>query len=291
MLPVSAPFHCALMQPAADAMAEALAKVAVKPPVVPLVANVLVEPVTDPAEIVRALIAQVTGTVRWRELVAFMAAQGVTMFYEVGAGKVLTGLVKRIAEGASGVAIGTPDDVAAFKAARGLNHSKSRGSEERHVRSDRQDRARHRRHRRHRRRDCPRVSRAGRHRCDLRHPARGCSSSSPPSSRSASMCCPAISPTRKRSRRWCRSAEEAMGRLDILVANAGINRDNLLVQLSDEAWDEVIAVNLTATFRLARAAVRGHDAPPLRPDHRHHLGRRRHRQCRARATTPPPRPA
>ncbi len=119
MLPVSAPFHCALMQPAADAMAEALAKVAVKPPVVPVVANVLVKPVNDPGEIVCALIAQVTGTVRWRESVAFMAAQGVTRFYEVGAGKVLTGLVKRIAEGASGVAIGTPDDVAAFKTARG----------------------------------------------------------------------------------------------------------------------------------------------------------------------------
>ncbi len=119
MLPVSAPFHCALMQPAADAMAEALAKVAVKPPVVPVVANVLVKPINDPGEIVRALIAQVTGTVRWRESVAFMAAQGVTRFYEVGAGKVLTGLVKRIAERASGAAIGTPDDVAAFKTARG----------------------------------------------------------------------------------------------------------------------------------------------------------------------------
>jgi [acyl-carrier-protein] S-malonyltransferase len=119
MLPVSAPFHCALMQPAADAMAEALAKIAVKPPAVPLVANVLARPITDPSEIVRSLIAQVTGTVRWRESVAYMAAQGATTFYEVGAGKVLTGLVKRIADGASGVAIGTPDDVAAFKTSRG----------------------------------------------------------------------------------------------------------------------------------------------------------------------------
>ena len=118
MLPVSAPFHCALMQPAADAMAEALAKVAVKPPAVPVVANVLVGPVSDPPEIVRALIAQVTGTVRWRESVAFMAAQGVTTFYEIGAGKVLSGLVKRIAESAKGVAIGTPDDIAVFKSAR-----------------------------------------------------------------------------------------------------------------------------------------------------------------------------
>jgi [acyl-carrier-protein] S-malonyltransferase len=114
MLPVSAPFHCALMQPAADAMAAALAKVAVKPPVVPVVANVLVKPVTDPADIVRALVAQVTGTVRWRESVAFMAAAGVTTFYEVGAGKVLSGLVRRIVDGARGVAIGTPDDIAMF---------------------------------------------------------------------------------------------------------------------------------------------------------------------------------
>jgi len=115
MLPVSAPFHCALMQPAADAMAEALAKVAVKPPAVPVVANVLVQPISDPGEIVRALVAQVTGTVRWRETIAFMAGEGVTKFYEIGAGKVLSGLVKRIAEEASGVAIGTPADVAAVK--------------------------------------------------------------------------------------------------------------------------------------------------------------------------------
>jgi [acyl-carrier-protein] S-malonyltransferase len=119
MLPVSAPFHCALMQPAADAMAQALAQVEVKPPAVPVVANVLVKPIKDPGEIVRALVAQVTGTVRWRESIAFMAAQGVTTFYEAGAGKVLSGLVKRIAEGAGGVAIGTPEDVAAFKSARG----------------------------------------------------------------------------------------------------------------------------------------------------------------------------
>lgn len=118
MLPVSAPFHCALMQPAAEVMAEALARVVVKPPVIPLVANVLAQPITDPKEIVQRLIAQVTGTVRWRESVAFMAAHGVTTFYEVGAGKVLSGLVKRIAEGAAGVAIGSPADVAAFKAIR-----------------------------------------------------------------------------------------------------------------------------------------------------------------------------
>jgi [acyl-carrier-protein] S-malonyltransferase len=119
LLPVSAPFHCALMQPAADAMAQALATTNIKPPVVPLVANVLAKPITDPAEIVRRLVEQVTGTVRWRECAAFMAGAGVTRFYEVGAGKVLTGLLKRIAEGAAGLAIGTPVDIAAFKAAKG----------------------------------------------------------------------------------------------------------------------------------------------------------------------------
>jgi [acyl-carrier-protein] S-malonyltransferase len=119
LLPVSAPFHCALMQPAADVMAAALGQVSVKPPVVPVVANVLAKPIQDPAEIVRALVAQVTGTVRWRESVAFMAGAGVTTFYEVGAGKVLCGLIKRIAQGASSTAIGSPEDIAAFKAARG----------------------------------------------------------------------------------------------------------------------------------------------------------------------------
>lgn len=118
LLPVSAPFHCALMQPAADAMAAALKTVTVKAPAVPVVANVLAQPISDPAAIVDSLVRQVTATVRWRESVAFMAAAGVTTFYELGAGKVLSGLVKRIAEGASATAIGTPDDVAAFRAAR-----------------------------------------------------------------------------------------------------------------------------------------------------------------------------
>jgi len=118
LLPVSAPFHCALMQPASAVMAEALANVTVKRPAVPVVANVLARPIEEPAEIVKALVAQVTGTVRWRESVAFMAEAGITTFYEAGAGKVLSGLTRRIASGATGIAIGTPEDIAAFKAAR-----------------------------------------------------------------------------------------------------------------------------------------------------------------------------
>lgn len=118
MLPVSAPFHCSLMQPAADAMAEALSRVIVKPPCVPLVPNVLAQSTSDPAVIVRCLVEQVTGTVRWRKSVLFMAQAGVTTFQEMGAGKVLTGLIKRIAEAAHTSSIGTPEDITRFKAVR-----------------------------------------------------------------------------------------------------------------------------------------------------------------------------
>jgi [acyl-carrier-protein] S-malonyltransferase len=110
-LPVSAPFHCTLMQPAADAMAEALAKVTVHAPIVPVVANVLAKPISDPEEIKKRLVEQVTGTVRWRECVAVMAADGVTDFYEIGAGKVLAGLVKRTAQSANAMSLGTPADI------------------------------------------------------------------------------------------------------------------------------------------------------------------------------------
>jgi [acyl-carrier-protein] S-malonyltransferase len=119
MLPVSAPFHCSLMQPAADAMAAALANVTVKPPSVPLVANVLARSISDPAAIVCSLVEQVTGTVRWRESVFFMVQAGVTVFHEIGAGKVLTGLIRRIAETAAASSIGTPEDITRFKAAHG----------------------------------------------------------------------------------------------------------------------------------------------------------------------------
>jgi [acyl-carrier-protein] S-malonyltransferase len=118
LLPVSAPFHCPLMQPAADVMAEALSKVSVSPPLVPVVANVLARPIREPADIVRCLVEQVTGTVRWQESILFMAGAGVTSFYEIGAGRVLSGLIKRIADGASASAIVAPEDVARFKASR-----------------------------------------------------------------------------------------------------------------------------------------------------------------------------
>src|SRR6184192_2209510 len=115
LLPVSAPFHCRLMQPAADAMAKALAEVTIRQPASPVVSNVLASPITDPDEIRQRLIEQVTGTVRWRESVAYMAGHGVTRFFEIGAGKVLSGLVKRIAEGAVGISVSGPNDLAVAK--------------------------------------------------------------------------------------------------------------------------------------------------------------------------------
>lgn len=115
-LPVSAPFHCALMQPAADRMADALSSVALNAPVVPLVANVTAEAVSDPQTIKRLLIEQVTATVRWRESLELMAGQGIQHVYEIGAGKVLTGMAARIDERLSGTAIGTPASIEAATA-------------------------------------------------------------------------------------------------------------------------------------------------------------------------------
>jgi len=114
LLPVSAPFHCALMAPAAEAMREALAQTEIRPPVVDVVANVTAAPVRDPDQIRQLLVAQVCGTVRWRECMAFMHGQGVHLFVEIGAGKVLAGLVKRTAPGAQALNVGVPTEVDNF---------------------------------------------------------------------------------------------------------------------------------------------------------------------------------
>ena len=117
LLPVSAPFHCSLMQPAADAMAQALAEDSMQAPVVPLVANVLAQPISDPADIRQRLVEQVTGVVRWTESVTWLTGQGgVTHLADLGTGKVLTGLAKRINSEASATAVGTPADIDAFVA-------------------------------------------------------------------------------------------------------------------------------------------------------------------------------
>ena len=119
-LPVSAPFHSRLMAPAAEAMHEALAAVAMHAPVVPLVANVLARPISDPAEIRKRLVEQVTGMVRWTECVGWLTGEGgVTELVELGAGKVLSGLARRINPEATAVSIGTPADIDAYVAALG----------------------------------------------------------------------------------------------------------------------------------------------------------------------------
>jgi [acyl-carrier-protein] S-malonyltransferase len=115
LLPVSAPFHCALMQPAADAMAQALADVTIRAPKVPLVANVRASAVQDADTIRKLLVEQVTGRVRWRESVGWMAGQGVQEYWEIGAGKALSGMIKRTAPGADLRAIGAAADVLAAK--------------------------------------------------------------------------------------------------------------------------------------------------------------------------------
>jgi [acyl-carrier-protein] S-malonyltransferase len=114
LLPVSAPFHCAMMAPAAEVMREALGKAAMAHPAVPVVANVTAAPVSDPDAIRDLLVKQVTGTVRWRECVVAMVAAGCTRFAEIGAGKVLTGLMKRNAPEATALALNTPADIEAF---------------------------------------------------------------------------------------------------------------------------------------------------------------------------------
>lgn len=113
LLPVSAPFHSALMGPAAEVMAEALAAVEVKAPVVPLVANVVAEAVSDPGRIREVLVAQVTGSVRWRESVMWMDAQGVTETWEIGSGKALSGMIRRVNKEIAVQAVGTPEQVLA----------------------------------------------------------------------------------------------------------------------------------------------------------------------------------
>ena len=252
LLPVSAPFHCRLMQPAADAMAEALAGVAIRPPASPLVSNVLAAPITDPDEIRRRLIEQVTGTVRWRESVAYMAGHGVTRFFEIGAGKVLSGLVKRIADGAVGISVGGPGDIAGAKDALAASHWRE---------------------------EILMFDLTGR--TALVTGATGGIGNAIAQALHAQGATVAISGTRREVldtlagklgervhvlpcnlsdsaevEALVPAAEAAMGQVDILVANAGITRDNLFVQLRDEDWDEVIKVNLTSTFRLARAATK-----------------------------------
>ena len=247
LLPVSAPFHCALMAPAADAMAEALENTPPRAPIVPLIANVSAAKATDPAEIRDLLVRQVTAMVRWRECVNAMVELGVDSFVELGAGKVLSGLIRRIA----------PDAATAVGGHAGGNRSRAeepaecpcsgwtarrRWSPAPRAASARRSRAR-----------C--MPRAPSWRC----PARGATRStrwprnwaSGPSS--ARPTC--ATPTEPDA--LVEAAEQAAGPLAILVNNAGMTRDMLALRMSDADWQAVLDVDLSAPFRLARAALRG----------------------------------
>ena len=249
-LNVSAPFHCALMQPAADAMAEALAKVEIKAPAVPLVANVLAAPIADPAEIKRRLVEQVTGTVRWRECVARMAADGVTDHLRdrlgQGAGRARQAHRAGAQCNLDRHAAGHRGGAAVAHCSRGPPCSSSttrpRSSPAPPAASAAASPAR-----------C--TSRGRRSPSPAARPTS--SRSSPPSSARACTSCPCDLGNKAQV---AKLIDEAMaklgGRLDILVNNAGLTKDNLFMVMKDEQWDEVIAVNLTSTFMLMRAGAR-----------------------------------
>ena len=245
LLPVSAPFHCALMQPAADAMAEALAAVAIAAPGVPVVANVKAEAVRDPDEIRALLVAQVTGRVRWRESVAWMAGQGVSETVEVGAGNALSGMIRRIAKEIETKAVGSPDDVRALagegtamfdltgKAALVTGASGGIGGAI--------ARALHG--------QGAAVALSGTRVAPLEALAGelGERSHVVPCDLSDAAAVEALP----------KQAAAAMGQVDILVNNAGITRDQLFMRMSDADWEAVIAVNLTSVMRLSRGVLRG----------------------------------
>ncbi len=247
-LNVSAPFHCALMQPAATAMAEALAHVDVKQPAVPLIANVLAAPISDPAEIKRCLVEQVTGTVRWRECVAAMAAGGVTEIYEIGSGKVLAGLAKRIVPTLNAMAIGTSaghrsrvacartiEDIMFELTDRTALVTGATGGIGGAI-----ARALHK--------QGASVAVSGRQKDKLEKLAAELGS--------RVHVLPCDLADKAQVANLVDQAIAKLGRLDILVNNAGLTKDNLFMVMKDEQWDDVIAVNLTSTFMLMRAAAR-----------------------------------
>ena len=211
-----------------------------------------------------------TGRVRWRESVAWMAGQGVTETVEVGAGKALSGMIRRIAKEIETKAVGTPG--------RGAGAGGEGGTD---VRSDGEGGAGHRRLGRHRRRDRAGAARrrARRWRCRGRGWRR--SRRWRGSSGSGRTCCPATSRDAAAVEALPKQAAEALGQVDILVNNAGITRDQLFMRMSDADWDAVIAVNLTSVMRLSRGVPARDDEGALGADRQRELGGGGHRQSGA----------
>ena len=244
LLPVSAPFHCALMAPAADAMRDALGNAQLQPPVVPLVANVTAERATEPAEIRDLLVRQVTGMVRWRESVLACIAMGVDSFVELGAGKVLSGLVRRI----------NPDVAAMAASHAGGDRNRAEGALM--FRLDGKTalvtgasggigaaiaRALHA--------QGAKVALSGTRADALEALATELGE--------GAAVCPADLRDPAAADSLLAAAEAAIGPLHILVNNAGLTRDGLAMRMKDEDWATVLDIDLSAPFRLARAALRG----------------------------------
>ena len=275
-LNVSAPFHCALMQPAADVMADALSKVAIKTPAVPVVANVVAEAISDPADIKARLVQQVTGTVRWRECMNYMAAQGVTEFFELGSGKVLSGLAKRIVKDAEAISIGAPGDIDAAIARLRVGDTDSMfelkgktalvtgatggigGAIARALHA--QGAA---------------VAISGRQVDKLEALAAEL--------KERVHICPCDLASKEQVGKLVDDAAGKLGRVDILVNNAGLTKDNLFMVMKDEQWDDVIARQPDVDFHADARGRARHDAGQdrLRTYHQHLLDLRHHRQSRA----------
>ncbi len=248
LLPVSAPFHCSLLAPAADAMAEALANTPPGPPSVPLIANVSAAKATDPVEIRDLLVRQVTATVRWRECVNAMVELGVDSFVELGAGKVLSGLIRRIAPDAATANAATPAEIDAGpeeilterkmfrldgKAA--LITGASGGIGAAIARTLHAQGA------------IVALSGTRRDALDALAAAMG----------ERAFVCPADLRDASEPDSLIAAAEAAAGPLAILVNNAGMTRDMLALRMRDEDWQAVLDIDLSAPFRLTRSALRG----------------------------------
>ncbi|KAK0352301.1 hypothetical protein LTR94_021348 [Friedmanniomyces endolithicus] len=240
-LNVSAPFHCPLMQPAADEMATALASATILAPAVPVVANVLARPESDPEVIRRLLVEQVTGRVRWRESMEWMASEGrVTRFVEVGSGKVLTGMAKRIAPDAESLPLNTPEELEAF--ARGVTSKTALVTGATGGIGGAVARALHA--------QGATVVLSGTREAVLADLAKDLGERAHFATANLS------DPDSVDN--LVNAAETAAGSaLDILVANAGITKDGLLMRMKDEDFQSVIQINLESYFRLTRAAVKG----------------------------------
>ena len=235
--------------------------------------------ITEPDAIKQRLVEQVTGLVRWRESVQYMKSQGVEALVECGSGKVLSGLVKRIDKEMTGLALNTPADIEAFLKTAVVSPERLRRNEA-DVRSFRQGRAGDRRLGRHRRRDRPRAAQAGRHGDAVGHARRGAGEAQGASSASARTWSPRAWTMPPTSTAWSRTPRRRWARSTSWSTTPASRATTSRMRMKDEEWEKVLQVNLTGTFRLTRAAMRGMMRRRFGRVDQHHLDRGRHRQSR-----------